>query len=544
MSETTLASVKKWGSLFILSLAVAIIVIDNTVLNVSIKDIVRDLNTDLKNIQWAITLYPLVVAALTITGGRLGDFLGRKRVFIAGAIIFAIGSIITSFAPNVGVLIFGWSVIEGIGAALMMPATASLLVANFEGKDRAKAFGIWGGIAGAAAAFGPIVGGYLTTNASWNWAFRINIFVVAVLLLGSFLIKESRDTSKKTTFDLVGVGLSSLGLASLVYGIIESTTYGWVTAKKAYDLLGTTYDLGLSVSFWTILLGLVILAGFVAWELWIEKRGKTPLVSMRLFRNRQFNSGTLVTMILALLQSGTIFVLPIFFQAVKGRSAFDTGLALLPLSLAFLVAAPVSGILASKIKPKLLIQGGLIVGAIASVVLYFTLQVEADVWTLAPGQILFGIGFGSIMAQISNLTLSAVKPEQIGEGSGVSSMVRQLGGTLGAAIIGAVFIAALTSSFTSSVNSNPVIPTTAKPTIVQKVESDSASIEFGSNDGSTTPKNKVEQEIETIAHQAVVEGGRQALIYVAAFSFLALLVSFYLPNTMRTHTKTEDVVGH
>src|SRR5258706_2987479 len=180
--KAELSRFQKIGTLVILSLALAIIIIDSSVLNVSISKLIQDLNTDIQSIQWVISSYSLVIAALTITGGRLGDLFGRKKMFMAGAVIFAIGSLISSLSPNIGTLLFGWSIIEGIGAALMMPATASLLVTTFKGRERAMAFGIWGGIAAAASAFGPIVGGYLTTYVSWHWAFRINVFIVILLL--------------------------------------------------------------------------------------------------------------------------------------------------------------------------------------------------------------------------------------------------------------------------------------------------------------------------------------------------------------------------
>lgn len=222
----------KWASLFVLGMALAIIIIDTTLLNVSLSTIIREFDTNIQSIQWVITAYSLTLAALTITGGRIGDLFGRKRMFMAGAVIFAIGSLVASFSNSVGTLLIGESIIEGVGAALMMPATASLLVANYQGRDRGIAFGVWGGIAGAASAVGPLLGGYLTNNYSWRWGFRINIVVVALLLLGSFLIRESRDTKDKPKLDFLGVLLSSTGLLAIVFGIIESSTYGWFVAQK------------------------------------------------------------------------------------------------------------------------------------------------------------------------------------------------------------------------------------------------------------------------------------------------------------------------
>jgi MFS family permease len=196
---------RKWGSLIVLSLALAIIIIDTTILNVSLSTIIKDLHTDIQSIQWVITIYSLILAAFTITGGRLGDFFGRKKMFMFGAAIFAVGSFVASISHHLAPLLIGEAVIEGFGAALMMPATASLLVANFRGRDRAVAFGIWGGIAAASAAIGPIIGGFLTTHYTWRWAFRINVFIAAILIIGSILIKESRDEAEKPEIDFPGV---------------------------------------------------------------------------------------------------------------------------------------------------------------------------------------------------------------------------------------------------------------------------------------------------------------------------------------------------
>ena len=543
MESKQLAGFKKWGTLITLSLALAIIIIDGTVLNVSTRNIILDLHTDLKSIQWAITLYSLVVAALTITGGRLGDLFGRKRMFVLGASIFTFGSFLTSISPNVGILIIGWSIIEGVGAALMMPATAALLISNFHGKERAFAFGVWGGIAGAAAAFGPILGGFLTTNYGWNWAFRINIFVAIILIAGTFIIKESRDVTHRPQLDLIGVLLSALGLGSVIYGIIESSTYGWLNEKLPYDFNGASYDLfGLSISLYTIILGLIILCLFFVWENYREKKELQPLLSLGIFKNRQFSSGLFTTGALALGQSGLIFAIPVFFQSVKGRDAFQTGLALLPLSLSLLIAAPISGILSSRFKPKTLIQFGIILNLIGAILIYLGLSLDADIINLAPGQILFGAGFGFVSAQISNLTLSAVDVKKIGEASGVNSMIRQLGASLGAALIGAIFLSSFTATFTTGVNDSN-LNSYNKQDLITKVNKDSSQFQYASDNGN--PKIfDIEQEniravIKKVSDQSTVNGAKQAQIYVALFTIICLIISFSLPSIKKVHKDTK-----
>jgi MFS family permease len=258
LGHNTVAFIKKWGGLLVLSLALAIIIIDTTLLNVSLGPIIQDLNTDLTGIQWVITLYALVLASFTITGGRLGDLFGRRRMFIAGALIFALGSFLASISHGLPLMIAGEAIIEGFGAALMMPATASLLLANFKGRERAIAFGVWGGVAGAASAIGPILGGWLTSTYSWRWGFRINIFVAVLVLIGALLfLKESRDKKEKKQLDGWGIVLSSGGLLLLVFGIIESATYGWWKAKEIFTIgsYQIAMPFGLSITPVSIFLG-------------------------------------------------------------------------------------------------------------------------------------------------------------------------------------------------------------------------------------------------------------------------------------------------
>jgi EmrB/QacA subfamily drug resistance transporter len=524
---------KKWAPLGVLSLALAIIILDSTILNVSLATIIREVNTDIQSIQWVITAYTLTLAALMITGGRLGDLFGRKRMFIIGAFIFAVGSFIMSIANTVPVMIIGESIIEGIGAALMMPATASLLVSKYHGRDRGLAFGVWGGIGAASSAIGPLLGGYLTTNYSWRWSFRINVFVVAILILGSILIEECRETEEKPKLDLPAVLLSSLGLLAVVFGIIESTDYGWVYAKKAFVAFGHTFNFaGYSISIISLLIGLAVLGLFLLWERSAEKRKSTPLVSLTIFKNRQFTSGSMTTGILALGQAGLIFSLPVFLQAVRGETAFNTGLALVPLSLTALIIAPIAGFLSHKyITPKALIQAGLVSTIIGYYILTRTLTVDTANAQLIPAMMFMGAGIGLAMAQLGNLTLSAVSIQQAGEASGLNNTFRQLGQTLGTAIIGAVLLSAISTNLTNGINNSTVIPEKAKNAINESVSSQTSNVEFGG--GAKTPaatSPAIKDEIISISHHAITEANKKALNYALFIVFLGLGASFFLPG--------------
>lgn len=531
--------IKKWGVLVVLSLALAIIVIDTSLLNVSLGVIIRELHTTIQSLQWVITAYALTLTALTITGGRLGDIFGRRRFFMLGAVIFAIGSFTASISHSVPTLLIGESIIEGLGAALMLPATASLLVSNFKGRDRAIAFGFWGGVAGAASAVGPILGGWLTSTYSWRWGFRINVAVAAVLLIGAvLLIREVRDTEEKPTIDWGGVFLSSLGLLSLVFGIIESSTYGWWKAKSAFAFMGHTYALrGYSVSPLGLGVGAILLALFLAWEAHVEKGDRTPLVSLELFTNRQFSSGVATLAVVSLGLTGLIFILPIFFQGVRQMDAFHTGISLLPLSISLFVASPVSVVLTKWLTPKRIIQIGLFFTVLANYLLYRSLGVAATAKDLAVGLALFGAGMGFVQSQIANLTLSAVSVQQAGEASGVNNTGRQLGSSLGSAIIGAVMLTRLLTGINNGIATSSVLPASIKDPVATATHAQLSSIEFGSglHLGASVPAY-VSEEVRVISDKATTDAGKEALLWGLGFAVLSLLISTSLPNIQNVDT--------
>lgn len=527
-----LSRLKKVGIIGVLSLALAIIILDSTILNVSFAYILKDLKTDIKSLQWVITAYSLTIAALTVTGGRLGDLFGRKKMFITGAILFAIGSFIASISHSVNEMIIGESIIEGIGAALMMPATASLLVSTFQGPARAMAMGIWGGVAGAASAVGPVLGGYLTTNYNWRWGFRINIFVVLVLIIGSFIIKEYHDKEEKPRFDFLGVILSSVGLFSLVFGIIESSTYGWIKAKEIFEIAGHRIDTGnISIVVPALVAAFVFLLAFGLWERYWEGRGNTPIVSMKIFANRQFSVGISTVMLMALGQAGLMFSIPVFFQAVRGLDAYNTGLTIMPASLTALVVAPLTAIAIRKISPKLLIQGGILFIAAGMFWMYRVINIDLTSRDILPIMIVYGIGIGMMMAQSNNIIMSAVSVEKAGEASGISNTMRQIGMTMGSAIIGAVMLTALSNNLADGIKNDTKIPAQIKGSIENAVAGQSSSIEFyGAGNLPPTVPKEVKNEITAVIHQATTDSNKKSILYADAFIILSFLISFALPG--------------
>jgi EmrB/QacA subfamily drug resistance transporter len=523
----------KWLPLLTMGLAVVIIVLDTTLLNVSLGTIVRELHTSIRSLQWVITAYSLTLAALTITGGRLGDLFGRRRMFVTGAVIFAAGSMLASLATSVPMLIVGESVIEGVGAALMLPATASLLVASYRGRDRSLALGIWGGMAAAGAAIGPVLGGYLTTHFSWRWGFRINVFVAALLVGGSLLIRDSRDRQAKQSIDFVGIALSSLGLLGGVFAIIEGSTYGWWAARGDLRILGHgVAPAGMSIVPVLIVVSLALLAAFVAWEKRITALGRTPLVSMTLFANSQFTAGASLTAAMSLGQVGLTFCIPVFLQSVRGLDALHTGYALLPLSAALLVTAPLGGFLAAHVNPKRLVQLGLLASVVGLIYLRHALNIGTTAADLIGPLAVYAGGLGLSMSQLGNITMSAVSVNQAGEASGVNNTVRQIGSSLGTAVIGSVLIASIAGGLSGGVKSSAAIDPSHRLAVSQEVRAQASTVEFGGQLVSSQPLSAGERaEVKRLADAATVRADRTALLFTLLFTAVGFALASRLPNT-------------
>lgn len=529
---------RKWLPLAVIVLALFIIVIDTTIINVSIRAIIGDLKTNLKAVQWVITGYSLVLAALTITGGRFGDIFGRRRMFRIGALIFGTGSILASQSSSQPQLFASVALVEAVGAAMMLPSTAALILNEYRGKDRAIAFGMFGAVAGAAATIGPLLGGYLTTNYSWRWNYLINPVVVVVLLGGSVILRESRERIPHRP-DLLSVLLSALGLGSIVYGIIESSTYGWVQAKEPYQIFGHTYALGgTSISIIALYIGVVLLLGFLWRQERLQLKGRIPLVSLAIFKNKQFMSGTIVTAIVAMTQFGFIFILPVFLQGVLGKDAFHSGLALLPFSLSVMIAGPLSGVMIGKfnVAPKLMIMIGLVAQVIGAFILRSEFSDTATAASIILGQVIFAAGFGLSFSQLANLTLSAVSVQQAGEASGSNNTFRQIGASLGQSLIGAILISSLITQLNTDVANSSVLPTHAKPAVAADVADAAQSLGTGSPQ-IKADSPEITKEIVQIKNDSIIKGVRTGMIVTIGVSVLALVISTQLP----WRSRSEDV---
>ncbi|MEX0791133.1 MAG: MFS transporter [Actinomycetota bacterium] len=522
---------RKWVPLLVMGLAIFIVVLDTTLLNVSLATIVRELDTDIRSIQWVISGYSLTLAALTITGGRMGDMFGRKRMFVAGAGLFAAGSFLASVSPNVAVLILGEAVIEGIGAALMLPATASLLITTYRGSDRALALGVWGGMAALGAGIGPVVGGYLTSNYSWRWGFRINVFVAAVLIGASFLIRDERERSRPQ-LDWFGALLSGTGLFMGVFTLIEGPVYGWRTAVDELTLFGFGLSpAGLSVVPFTALLSFGLQTGFVLWERRVTRRGRLPLVSVKLFSIAQFRNGATLTGLMALGQVGLLFGLPVFLQGVTGLDAQATGIALLPMSIGLLIMAPFGGYLSRHVPPKRIVLTGLGFAVTGLGLMYNMLSVETTAGDFLVPLGFYGIGVGLCLSQLANITLSAVDPRDSGQASGVNSTVRQIGASLGTAILGTIVVASIASGLHAGILASPELDERQRTVVAQEASGQVSEIEFGGRlETSESLSAAQHAEIRRIAQQATVDANKRAYLFTICTTLLAVLLATRLPR--------------
>ncbi len=448
------ATVAKASGVVLLTLAVGqfVMALDTTVMNTAIATVASDLGTTVTGIQTAITLYTLVMASLMITGGKVGEILGRKRAFTIGCVIYACGSLTTSLAPNLTVLIIGWSFLEGIGAVLIMPAIVALVAANFGRSERPRAYGLVAAAGAIACAVGPVIGGAFTTYASWRWVFAgEDLIVIAILALARRMNDTPAEQGVK--LDLGGTALSAGGLGLFVFGLLRSGSWGFVQPKA-----GGPEVLGLSPVIWLMLAGGVLLLLFAVWENRRIERGQGVLIDPAMLRNIQLRDGVISFLFLFLVQAGIFFVVPLFLSVALGLSAVATGVRLLPLSLTLLAfAAGVPKVLPNA-NPRRVIRIGFLAMFAGLVVLDVVLDYGAGAEIVTWPLLLAGAGIGAIASQLGSVTVSAVPDEQSGEVGGLQNTGTQLGASIGTALAGAVLISALTASFLSGVQNNPDVP--------------------------------------------------------------------------------------
>ena len=426
--------------------------LDTSVMNVSIATVAEDVGTTVTGIQTAITLYTLVMASLMITGGKIGGIIGRKRAFAIGCVIYGCGSLTTALAPTLGVLILGWSVLEGIGAALILPAIVALVASNFERAERPRAYGLVASAGAIAVAAGPLIGGFFTTYLSWRYVFAGESIIVAGILVLTRKMADA-EPEARVRLDLVGTVLSALGLGLVVFAILRSGTWGVVQPKAD----GPEW-LGLSPVIWLLLAGGVVLRLFLAWEQRLVERGAEPLVDPTLLQNLTLRGGLVAFFFQFLLQAGLFFAIPLFLSVALGLSAIATGVRLLPLSVTLLLAAAGIPKAFPSASPRRVAQLGFLALVAGIVVMVAALDAGAGPEIVTWPMLLAGLGIGALASQLGAVTVSSVPDEETGEVGGLQNTMTNLGASIGTALAGAVLIAALTSSFLEGVEANPDVP--------------------------------------------------------------------------------------
>ncbi len=501
--------------------------LDSSVMNVSIATVAEDVGTTITGIQTAITLYTLVMATLMITGGKIGTLIGRRRAFSIGCVVYGAGSLTTALAPNLGTLIIGWSFLEGVGAALIMPAIVALVASNFPQGGRARAYGLIASAGAIAVAAGPLIGGLVTTYFSWRWVFASEVVIVLGILV---LARRMHDLPATGPFhlDYLGVVLSASGLGLIVFGVLRSGVWGWVQPKP-----GGPVWLGISPVLWLLLTGALVLRLFIAWENRLIERGGDPLLRPGARRNRQMSGGLVMFFFQYMIQAGLFFTVPLFLSVVLGLTAFATGVRLVPLSIALLLAAAGIPKLFPRASPRTIVRAGLGALVVGTITLIAGLDAGAGPEIVTVPMLFAGLGVGALASQLGAVTVSAVPDEETGEVGGLQNTMTNLGASLGTALAGSILIATLTTSFIQGIQENPAVPETVSAEAETELAAgipfvSDADLQDALEDAGVTP-GEAEAIIEE-NEEARLLALRSSLAVLAVAAVLALFFTGRIPT--------------
>jgi EmrB/QacA subfamily drug resistance transporter len=522
--------VNKWGALAVLGAAQFLMVLDQAVMNVSISQLVIDFDTTVTVIQGVITLYSLVMAALMVTGGKVGDLLGRRRAFAIGLVIYASGSALTAVAWSVPVLGLGWSVLEGIGAALVLPALVALIAGNYEGRDRVIAYAVIGGVAGVGIAVGPILGGWMTTSYTWRYVFVGEVLVAVGILFSLGLIGDVARPARQPRLDWVGSVLSALGLGMFVVAILQASTWGWLLPKAS-----PVEVFGFALTPFVAAAGLAVIAGFVSWERRRERTGHDPLVRLDLFGVPPLRAGLQTFLAQNLILMGTFFSIPLYLQLVVGLNALETGVRMLPVSIAMFITSVSGSALAVRFSPRAIVRAGFGVMAVALLMLISAIAPELESGSFAIAMTAVGIGMGLVASQLGNVVQSAVGPDERSEAGGLQWTAQQLGSSLGVALIGAIVLSGLSATFVNQVTTDERISAEVSQTVSVRVSGGidfvpTTAVETAAADaGLDEPTTDALVESYASAQLLALKAGLLAALALAAG---ALLLTKHLPSTV------------
>ena len=518
----------KWTVLIVLAAAQFLMVLDQAVMNVAISQLVEDFDTTVTTIQTVIALYALVMAALMLTGAKLGDIWGRKRAFTVGLVIYMTGSALTAVSWSVPSLTLGWSILEGIGAALVLPALVALAAGTYQGKDRAIVYGVLGGVAGAGIAVGPILGGWATTELSWRVVFAGEVVVAIGILIGTRAMREPEREGRVPNLDWVGSALAALGLAVFVMGILQASNWGWLRPANS-----PIEPFGLALTPFVIAAGLVVIWFFFRWESRRERLGQDPLVHARLLRLPLLRGALSMLLAQNLILMGIFFTIPLYLQVVLGLDALDTGIRMLPASIGLFAAAVVGSRLAVRFAARPVVRTGLAITFIACLLLMGEIEPELDNGAFLFAMGVLGVGMGLVVSQLGNVVQSAVGDSDRSEAGGIQNTAQQLGSSMGTALLGAVVITGLIAAFTNNIANDPAISQdvqdqvevsiAAGASFVSADQVEAAAIDAGVDDATVTA---------LVSHYEDAQLGalKVAFLFAALLTLGALLSSGGLPT--------------
>jgi len=491
--------------------------------------LVKDFDTTVTTIQAVITFYSLVMAMFMLTGAKIGDIIGRRRAFVIGLIIYGCGSALTAVAQTVPILTLGWSVLEGLGASLVLPAMAALIAGNFEGAERKVAYAVLGGVAGAGIAIGPILGGWATTELSWRVVFVGEVLLVVFILAMTPRVVDAVRGGPAPRLDLVGTALSALGLGALVLGVLESTTWGWVVPKDS-----PIEPFGFSLTLFVLALGGGLLWGFVTWQRYRESIGTDPLVHLDLLKIAPLRSGLLGLFSQNLILMGIFFVVPLYLQLVIGLDALQTGIKMLPVSITMFVSAALGSRLSTRFPVRTIVRAGLVIIVVAVVGLLWTVQPDLADTAFAVSMAILGVEMGLMVSQLGNVVQSSVDASGRGEAGGLQYTGQQFGSSLGVALIGAIVLAGLTGAFVSKVENDPRISTQVASQVGVAVGS---GVDFVSSDQIAAAATAAGLDAATSAalvddyEQAQLGSLKAGLLAAAFLALISLASTRELPHT-------------
>ncbi len=476
----------RWIGLVFISLAVSLIIVDSTIVNVAIPSIIDDLGLTSTQVQWVQESYTLVFAALLLVFGTLADKFGRRRIMVIGMTLFGLSSIAAALVTTPDLLI-GARVIQGLGGAMVLPTTLSLVNATFRGKERGIAFAIWGSTIGGMVAVGPLLGGWLTTDFSWRWAFGINIPLSIIIIVGAFLfVQESKEPTARR-IDWTGAVLSVVALTALVFGLIEGRTYGWWLVNKPFVLGDITWSSGISIIPFCFAVFVLATVAFIMHGLRRQKNGKSTLIAFNLFTISSFTNGNIAAMIISMGEFGIILSLPLWLQFVVGYDALQTGFVILALAIGAFVASGLAGGLSGRVAPVRMVQLGILLEIVGVAGVGFGISATGDWWSVVPWLFVYGMGVGLATAQLTNVILKDVPVEESGQASGTQSTSRQLGSALGIAVLGTILFTATAGLLTNSLNDMKLPEKQVTAIVDSVVDSSGAVIPALEKDPQTAP---------------------------------------------------------